>query len=42
MEDKVNALDVYNALNGSDYVDPEEVEIVQLEKGVSLSIRNDA
>ena len=42
MEDKANALDVYNALNGSDYVDPEEVEIVQLEKGVSLSIRNDA
>ena len=42
MEDKVNALDVYNALNGSDYMDPEEVEIVQLEKGVSLSIRNDA
>ena len=42
MEDKANALDVYNALNGSDYAEPEEVEIVQLEKGVSLSIRNDA
>ena len=42
MEDKANALEVYNALNGSDYTDPEEVELVQLEKGVSLSIRNDA
>ena len=42
MEDKANALEVYNALNESDYTDPEEVELVQLEKGVSLSIRNDA
>ena len=42
MEDKAYALEVYNALNGSDYTDPEEVELVQLEKGVSLSIRNDA
>ena len=42
MEDKANALEVYNALNGSDYTDPEEVELVHLEKGVSLSIRNDA
>ena len=42
MEDKANALEVYNALNGSDYTDPKEVEIVHLEKGVSLSIRNDA
>ena len=42
MEDKANALEVYNALNGSAFTDPEVVEIVQLEKGVSLSIRNDA
>ena len=42
MEDKANALEVYNALNGSDYTDPEDVELVHLEKGVSLSIRNDA
>ena len=42
MEDKTNALEVYNALNGSDYTDPEEIELVHLEKGVSLSIRNDA
>ena len=35
MEDKANALEVYNALNGSAFTDPEVVEIVQLEKGVS-------
>lgn len=32
MEDKTNALEVYNALNESDYTDPEEVELVHLEK----------
>lgn len=42
MEDKANALQVYNALNGSSYDDPEKVEIVNLESGISLSIRNDA
>lgn len=42
MEDKRNALQVYNALNESDYTDPELVEIVTLEKGISLTIRNDA
>ena len=42
MEDKRNALQVYNALNGSDYADPEQVELVNLESGMSLSIRNDA
>lgn len=42
MEEKENALEVYNALNNSDYADPDEVEIVHLEKGVSLSIRNDS
>ena len=42
MESKENALDVYNALNDSEYTNPEEVEIVQLERGVSLSIRNEA
>ncbi len=41
MEDKTNALQVYNALNGSSYDDPEMVEIVSLESGISLSIRND-
>jgi hypothetical protein len=42
MEDKENALNLYNAMNGSDYKDPELVEVCNLEKGVSLSIRNDA
>lgn len=42
MEDKANALQVYNALNGSSYNDPEQVEVVKLESGFSLSIRNDA
>ena len=42
LEDKANALEIYNALNNTNYTDPEEVEIVKLEKGVSLSVRNDA
>ena len=42
MEDKKNALSLYNALNGSDYSEPEEVQICTLEKGVSLTVRNDA
>lgn len=41
MEDKRNALQVYNALNGSDYDDPDQVEIIELERGISLTIRND-
>ena len=36
MEDKANALEVYNALNNSDYTNPDEVEIVRLEKGMNL------
>ncbi len=42
LEEPEHALDVYNGLNGTDYDNPEEVEIFLLEKGVSLSIRNDA
>jgi hypothetical protein len=42
MEDKKYALQVYNALNGSDYDDPELVEICNLDRGISLSVRNDA
>ncbi|MBR6159164.1 MAG: hypothetical protein IKQ40_02590 [Lachnospiraceae bacterium] len=42
MEDKANALEVYNALNGSSYDDPEQIELVNLEKGISVSVRNDA
>jgi len=42
MADKKNALQVYNALNGTHYDDPELVEIHTIDKGVSLSVRNDA
>ena len=42
MENKVYALEVYNALKGSDYTDPELVEIQELERFISLSMRNDA
>ncbi|MGN0424392.1 MAG: hypothetical protein ACI4FY_03670 [Acetatifactor sp.] len=42
MENKTYALEVYNALNYTNYADPDMVEVVELDKGVSLSIRNDA
>ena len=42
MEDRRNALQLYNAMNNSHYDDPELVEIRTLDKGVSLSVRNDA
>lgn len=42
MEDKAHALEVYNALNGSSYDDPGQIELVNLEKGISVSVRNDA
>ncbi len=41
MEDKRNALSVYNALNGSDYTDLDAIEMHTLDKGVSLTVRND-
>ena len=42
LEDRRNALDVYNALNHSSYTDPDAVEIITTDHGISLSIRNDA
>ncbi|MCM1542326.1 MAG: hypothetical protein NC121_13835 [Blautia sp.] len=42
MEDKARALQLYNAVNHSDYGDPEEVVFHNLDKGISLSVRNDA
>lgn len=42
MEDKNNALSVYNVLNGTNLTNPDEVEIQTLDKGVSLTVRNDA
>ena len=42
MKDKSNALQLYNAVNHSDYKDPELVELQMMDKGVSLTVRNDA
>ena len=42
LEDPQNALEVFNAVNGTDYDNPSKVEIYLLDKGVSLSIYNDA
>ena len=42
MEEPGYALEVYNALNQSDYRDPGLVEVCRLERGISLSVRNDA
>lgn len=42
MEDKRNALQLYNAMNKSAYSDPEMVDICKLDKGISLTVRNDA
>ena len=36
------ALDVYNAMNDSVYTDPAMIQIMRLENGISLSVRNDA
>ena len=42
LEDKKNALALYNAINGSNHTNPEMVEICTLEGGISLTIRNDS
>ena len=42
MEENEYALSVYNALNGTNYTNPDDVEICTLERGVSLTVRNDA
>lgn len=42
LEEPKNALSLYNALNGSNYTDSSMVEICALDKGISLSVRNDA
>ena len=36
------ALNVYNAMNDSVYTDPIMIQIMRLENGISLSVRNDA
>lgn len=42
MEDPENALSLYNAMNDSDYTDPELVEMCTLDRGISLTVHNDA
>lgn len=42
MEDPQNVLAVYNAVNHSEYTDPGQVEMCRLDRGISLSVRNDA
>ena len=42
MNEKKYALEVYNALNGSDYKNPDDIQIITLQYGVKLSIYNDA
>lgn len=42
MQEKKYALEVYNALNGSSYDDPELIEILSMDSGVTLTIKNDA
>lgn len=42
MEDPDNALSLYNAMNNSDYTDPGLVEMCTLDRGISLTVHNDA
>lgn len=42
MEEPQNALDLYNAVNGSAYTDASLVEICTLDRGISLTVHNDA
>ena len=42
LEDRARALDVYNAMAGTAYTDPEIIEVHTLESGVSLTVHNDA
>lgn len=42
MQDKRRALELYNAINNTEYDNPNDVEMVTLDGGISLSVRNDA
>ena len=39
--DKQDLLDLYNALNGSTYTDPEELEVVTMEDVIFMKMKND-
>ena len=38
---KENTLDLYNALNGSNYSDPRQLELTTIEDTLYLSMKND-
>ena len=40
-QDKQDLLDLYNALNGSTYDDPEELEVVTMEDVIFMKMKND-
>ena len=40
-KDKERLLSLYNAINGSHYEDPEELEIVTLENAIYMNVKND-
>lgn len=40
-KEKESLLDLYNAVNGTDYDDPNELEIVTLENAVYMNVKND-
>lgn len=42
LKEKANALDVFNALNGTDYKSEKDLEVQMLENAIYLSFRNDA
>lgn len=43
LQNKKRALEIYNAINGTAYDDPEQIEITTLEdRSFSLTVRNDA
>lgn len=42
MKEKEYALETFNALNGTDYQNPDEVEIIEIDGGYSITVRNDA
>lgn len=42
MEKLENALCLYNAMNDSNYTDPDMVELCTLDRGISLTVHNDA
>ena len=39
--DKENPLSLYNAVNGKDYTDPEELQIITLENAIYMGMKND-